>query len=568
MNQLFISGRDVTADVSDFSKFTLEVGLNESKTVETKLSEHFRFESDTATYKMLKDTFFSDCNGLEKELKGQFKSTVCGGLVIPLSITVTDAVFCEEYIEVLMQSEYDGYNILESTYWFDNDFGSAYEIPIMYFAVQPNFLAWAIILLVMPIRFVFNSIDAAIENICKIIRLGGLLGDTDKCKSNISGAVFRDLDNWLLGVGRWSCAPLIREILTYQCAQAGFSFQSSVLTDPTSIYYNLAMFDLATGEKGSYKDTSTDARRKVLYGNSYLMTVMELITRISGVFEMEHRIINGTLYIETKEFFELLRTKQIAETDHCTLFSYSLEDRPAFGSFSFADDYYDKEGAKSKKYYSTILEWNNPPSISQKGRLDKTHSFGCSRFMFDPLSYEKEGFFDMEQLIDDLRDGPEKFIPNFTNTSNIIRNNDLCLSDDIISVPKLIVLENNFNRSDAVAIKKPYLRRKWKQFYIYNYPMMYKESPDKDVNGQLVEGKKGDLTNFADKANPRLRKDLLRIPDMEIKCSCNAVSSLINDFHQCYISTPYGKGAPQNASILFNENGSITITFSEVIITC
>lgn len=567
MNQLFISGRDVTDDVTDFSEFTLEVGYNANKTIVTKLSEHFRFNSDTDTYKLLRDTFFNDCNGLDKELKGQFKTTICGGIVVPLTITVTDAVYCKEYIEVLMQSDDDddnAYSKIDSTYWFDNDFGSAFDIPIMYFAVQPSFLSWVIVLLVAPIRVALNAIDKAINIVCKAVTLGELLGD---CDVNLSGAVFRKLDNWLLGVGRWACAPLVREIITYQCSQAGLLFHSSILNDPASPYYNLAFFDLATGEKGSYKNTSAAERRRILYGNSYLMTTLELVQKLSEIFEADYKIIDGTLYIETKAYFDLLKNKEIAKSDDCTLFSYNLSDRQAYGVFSFADDYLDKEGNKAKKIYSTILEWNNPPSLSQKGKLERMHPFGKSRFMFDQFSHDKEGFFDIEYLIDELRDGPDKLLENFLGTDNIIRKKDLCISEDMLSYPKLIVLEDNFTRSDAAAIRKTYKRRNGKQFYIYNYPLLYKESGDKDINGQLVKGEKGDLAYYADKANPRLSNDLMMIDTLEIECSCIAVSNLVNNFHQCYIRTPYGKGSPESASIKFAK-GKIMITFEQIVINC
>ena len=57
MNQLFINGKDVTDDVNNFDDFTIEVGLNENTTIVRKLSERFRFENDTETYTLLKNTF-------------------------------------------------------------------------------------------------------------------------------------------------------------------------------------------------------------------------------------------------------------------------------------------------------------------------------------------------------------------------------------------------------------------------------------------------------------------------------------------------------------------------------
>jgi len=565
MNQLFINGIDVTDEVSNLDDFTLEVGFNSNKTIVNKLSETFRFEKGTDTYDLLKITFFTKCNGFENKLDAQFKTSICGGIVVPLTITASDATYTEQWIDVLMESGDDddnAYNRLDSTYWFDNDFASAFKIPIMYFAVQPNFLSWVILLLVMPIRAVLNVIDEFVKDVCKGVTFG--LGN---CDVNISASVFRRLDNWILGVGRWGCAPLIREIINYQCSQIGLNFQSSIINDPTSTYYNMAMFDLSLGEKGSYRDTSDTARREVMYGNSYLMTVLELVKRLSDLFEGEYRIIDGTLYLETKEFFFNLRNTNIGKTDHCTEFKYDNENKYAYGEFKFVEDMIDKEGMKSLSLQKLTLDFNNPASIYQKGKLSRDIQFGSCRFMFDWLSYEKEGFFDFEFLIDDLRDGPDKLLDRFIGTDNIIRRNDLCLSDDMLTYPKLIVLENNFDRNDAIAIKKAYKRRNGKQCYLYNYPLLYKESRDKDVGGQLVKGERGDLATYAEKANPRLRRDLMKIDEIKYKCECVIVDNVTNRFHRTYIDTPFGKGAPESAIIKFKSN-KIDVTLKDVVIYC
>lgn len=565
MNQLFINGKDVTDDVNNFDDFTIEVGLNENTTIVRKLSERFRFENDTETYTLLKNTFFSSCNGLENTLEGLFKSDVCDGVILPLTIIVSDSVFSEQYIEVLMtsdSSEDQAYNYLDSTYWFDHNFGSAYEIPIMYFTVQPSFLMWVLLLMLMPLRIVLNTLDEILSDICK-----GVTFFIGKCDVNISSLVFSKLDNWILGVGRWACAPLIRKIIEFHCAKAGLTFQSSILNDPGSDYYNLALFDLTLGEKGSYKDDSAAKREDVLISNAYLMTMIELISRISDLFEYEYKIIDNVLYIEPSAFFENLRTNKIGSSDACTEFSYDIQNRYAYGQFTYAEDYQEKEGQKAKQLYSQTLDWNSPPSPSQKGKLDRRHTFAPCRFMFDQFSYHKDGFFDMEGVLDELRDGPDKQLERFYGTDNIIRNYDICLSDDIIGLPKLVVLENNFNPKDARVIKKPYLKKGSKQYYIYNYPLLYKEEKDKVVNGQLVKGKPGQLTSFAETANPREKNDLLKIDSITYDCTCDMVDGIVSDFHKCYIDTPFGKGYPSQAKITFKDK-NIEIALSDIKVIC
>lgn len=561
---IFIEGKDVTGDITNFDEFTLEVGYNSNKAIVNKLSETFRFDSDTETYKMLQKVFYSDCNGFENELKGLFKSDICGGIIVPLTITVEDGSFSSEYIEVLMKSDdidEAAYLKFESTYWFDDEFPAAYDIPIMYFATQPTYIIWLIVLFTTSIRIFLNTIDSILNGICKFILFG------KDCNIGISRFAFSDLDNWLTGVGRWATAPLVRQILEYHFTGAGISFQSSILNDPESPYYNMAFFDLTRGEKGSYKDTSREKRIQVMMGNSYLMTVMELVKRMADLFEAEYRIIDGTLYIEMPEFFNELRNTNIHRASKCTRYEYDINEMYAYGEFSFAEDGVDREGNKTLSYYRQKLEWNNPPRLSQKGKLQRYHSFAPGRFMFDHVGFRKDGFFDFERLIDEFRDGPESFIEGFYHNEGIIRKQDLVLTDDMTSIPKLLILEDDFDVNDAKVIRKEIGTIKQKKYYLYNYPLMYKETNDSIVNDVLVPGQEGAMTGYAKTANPRLKKDMMLIREETVDCGCYVVENIISNFHRVYMDTDFGKGYPESAVIRF-QKGKITVTFNDIKVVC
>lgn len=565
MNGVFfyIEGRDVTSDIDNLDEFSLEVGYNSNKAIVNKLSETISFKSDTDTYTFLKSVFYSGCNGLEMELRGTF---VAGNVNVPLIITAEDGDYSGERLSVIMKSDdidEEAYLYFDQTYWFNNDFPQAYEIPIMYFAVQPNQNNYIILLFTASIRAFLSTIDRIVRNICRV--LPGI--SEESCDLGLTRAVFGKLDSWLTGLGRWACAPLIREIITHHCDQVGIRFQSSFLTDPSSDYYNLAMFDLNRGGKGDFNDTSRGKRMGIMLENSYLMTVIDLIKRMSDLFEAEYRIIDGILYIETPEFFDRLRTIKVGDSNICTVYSYDSRDMYAYGEFSFADDSTDNEGAKTSYLYYQKMEWNNPPSKAQKGKLIRTHLFGPSRYMFDQFSYHKDGFFDWERLVDEFRDGPDSLISGFFANQGVIRERDMCISVDKLTYPKLVVLEPNFDRNDAFVIRREYGRIKGKPYYMYNYPLFYKENGDSVVNEQLVPGEEGPLTAFAKTADPRLKKDLMRIDSENISCSQLTIDKLVRNFHTIYLNTEFGKGYPENAVIRFSKTG-IEVTLQDIRVVC
>lgn len=571
-NKLYINGKDVTKDVKNFDEFEIELGLNTAtKTISKQLSQTITIKGET--YKLIESTFFASCGDYDNTLKGFFKTDICGGIVIDLEITYEGLRnFPEiEEAEITLKSvteEDKAYAILDSSYWYDNGFVTANNIPIMYYADQPNFISWGIILLSAASRVVFNALDKAINIVCEVATLG--IGN---CDSNITGAVYSALDTWLTGLGRWATAPLVREILDYQIKHAGLLFASSILNDPFSPYYNMAFFHMDRGFHGSFKDTSKTKRQSVMLENNKLWTVIQLLEKLKVPFEADYRIINGTLYFEKESFFDNLVNDKLFHTkDKCTDpvgYEPNLEENFAVGEFGFSLDSYDTEGNKSIKYYQQKLEFNLPYNPAQKGTLKSTTGFGTPRFMFDQISAVKDGFFDWEKNIDEFRDGPESFIGGFFDNEGIIRKYDLILSGNMLSFPKLIVLEEGFNRNDALAIKKVFTTISGKRFWLFNYPLMYKETLDKIIDATtLQEGKPGALTSeFATLANPRLRKDRLKISSITIKCDCDVVKKALTNFHRVYIDTHYGKGIPTNINIKFSKT-KVEISLNDIRVIC
>lgn len=574
--KIILEGIDITSDIKEFDNFKIEVGLNSAtKTITKMLSESVTVTGDT--YDRIAAKFFKDCNGINQEMKAVFRTDICGSITIPLTLTSSGMVDIPEKQEakILFKSEDQEdkiHALLDSTFWFE-DFAEYKEIPIVYYADQPGVTQWIILLVTAQVRLIVELIDKLVESVCELATLG-----FGKCESKLTETVFSALDTWLTGLGRWGTAPLVRDILTFQCQKAGLLFSSSILNDPASSYYNLSLFDLSTGERGSHKDISRNKRKDVLLKNASLWTVVELLNNLAVPFEAEYRIIDGILYFENKDFFydlanvKLFNTKDICFDDPLE-YEFNSKDMVAYGEFRFSQDM-DTEGTKALRLQELKLEFNDPYSPAQKGKLSRNSTFAAARFMFDQITYEKSGFWDFERGIDEFRDGPDSLslsiggiFYNLFGNKGIIRKNDLILSGNQTNVPKLLVLENNFNINDAAVIKKPYKKLGTKQYWIYNFPMLYKENPDSFVNDVFVPGTRGELASFAELTDPRNRKDRKIIPEIETDCNCDTVNKVITDFQKVYAQCPYGKALPEKASIEFDKS-KVKVVFSNSIVFC
>ncbi len=558
-NKLFIIGRDVTDDVTEgLEDIAIDAGLNEStNTYGLMLTTDIVVTGDT--YNLLYNTFFKSCAGYQNKLPGVFKTPVCGGLSIDMVLTSDGMGHTPEKKEIDMQLKStdqvsEAYARLDSETITSNGFIDNVEIPIMYYCDQPNYMNWVVLYITMTLRTVLNVIDTAINAIT--------FGIADL---NLSGAVFGSLDNWITGVGRWGPAPLVREMIDYQCKAVGLKFVSSILNNSASSRYNLAMFCLTGGTNGDYKDTSKIERQRVLSENSPIYTTIGLLTELSEAFAAEYRIIGDTLYFERFDyFFELANQKLFSTKDYCLAepvrFNYSIDNGVAYGDYIYTQDAMDAEGNKVlDKSYKDKVDYNYPYNPSQKGKKQRLIKFSTPRFMFDEYLYRKRGFFNFEKLIDEFRSGPDSFLEAaFISTDNIKRSNDLVLSSGVLSYEKLIVLEPNFNRSDAKAYREKIGNKDSKNYYRYNSPMHL----DGDASyPELVK-------DFLFMDNPRVRPDKYDVSDIEITCDCDVVRDVISDFQRLYIADPtVAKIIPGSVKMQFSE-GKVKVTFSGNVALC
>ena len=533
MKKLFINGIDVTEDIFEgLESFEIELGLNTStKTIGKTLTSDITLEGNSAKY--LYDYFFENCDAWQKKIKAIFKTDICGGIIVDCEITSEGLSWTPETKRISFNLKSgdkisEAYARLDSEYCFANGFIETNDTPIMFYVDEPNWIQWAVILMTSWTRVIFNIIDLIIGTICKAINI--LPGIDLNCDKLFSKTIFESFDTWITGTGRWSVCPILREMISHQCNAVGLKFVSSILNDPNSSRYNASIFCLTGGENGDYKDTSKVRRIEIFNINAPLYTTTGLLDKLKDCFKADYRIIGDTLYFEPETFFDEIRTIEMLDTkDHCLeepiKISYNIDDAVAYGEYMYTQDAYDN-GAniliKPTYNYQEKLEFNVPYNPAQKGKKVRQIGFGASRFMFDEVSFKSKGFFNFGRLMDEFRNGPESFIEGFIANEGIVRKLDLKLTSSSLSVEKLLILEPNFNRKDALVVRT----KLNDTYYSFNRPLHL----DEDSNySELTK-------DYLYLDNPRLRKDIYKVDDFTIECDCNAVLMALNNFQETFVS--------------------------------
>jgi len=186
---------------------------------------------------------------------------------------------------------------------------------------------------------------------------------------------------------------LVREYMANLCGLCALNFQSSILTDPSSPYYNTLLFS-ATIEKGVNENIlSSD----MIEDNNPIETGQTFLDNLlKPTFNGDWQIVGNTLYFERKDYFisnatwidseQLMNDDRIIDRKIC--FSWIDDERFAFGRYEYVPDAIDIIGNEAMKRYSDIVEWNNPYNPMQKGSLVNTLPFSPARFRSDGIDGE------------------------------------------------------------------------------------------------------------------------------------------------------------------------------------
>lgn len=583
--KLFIEGIDYTSDVLGIEKFELEVFLNESThTIDRVISSTVELKGAAAL--LIKKTFFEDCTKLTAELKATFyEENFQYG--VPMLIKADAVKFCfgscrAEVGLSIEDDETTAYNRLDGYFFYDKGFlpemiemGAAEKLnqrlALVPFCDQPSFMQ----IILFYIRqymgvsasILFKGFKLITDVVSEIIEFfADLFGKKDvEVDLNPLNNLFESLDNYITGCGKAVWSPLVREVLRYQCAAQGIEFKSSILDNPSSPYYNMCILSLESGRSSSLSNkvyVKEDIRNN-LPGWTTIDLLNELLKTFGGDKIIDFRIMNKTLFFEEKPFFNTLDVPLFIDLNSLEeeqsvrmCYSYSTDNLCAYGDFKFSLDPLDGEGNKVKRLHRDIVEFNEPYNKAQKGKCVVLSPFAPVRAMFDQESFEKNGFFDYERGIDLFRSGDSNFIKDFFALSNsgTIRQQDIILERGQTTVPKLLILEDNYDSSEALVKRRKIGDYDEKQYYNYNYDLYYQQNYEVP---ELVQ-------RYLFKLNPRIGDvPRFKLDDVDIPMTCARLDLVFQYGINVKIETHLGTGRA-NKIVLKFQSGIISLQDIEI----
>lgn len=191
----------------------------------------------------------------------------------------------------------------------------------------------------------------------------------------------------LIGCGRVHPSPLVREYITNVCDKCGLQFESTILNNPSSEYYNTVWWS-APVEKGTRDDGTT-----YIYANRPIETGYSMLRKLRPVFSGAARIKNGVLYFEREDRLntgatwvdpQQLKSDGRLVGDVC--FEFGDENPAAFSEIGFSEDSMDGPGNEARDLYKDIAEWNVPFNPVQSKPYELFFEFGMLRCRRDGVN--------------------------------------------------------------------------------------------------------------------------------------------------------------------------------------
>jgi len=503
-----------------------------TKSVQRKISGVVTFVGDAYTY--LNSKLFAGCDSFKNIITATIETGCCDVShdlkIVYNTVEKSDCEFKVTFQDI--SDEVRGFRYLNETIYWKNGFIDSFSHPKIKYCVN-NYGFISIVLLVLRYSLwpILVSLQLA-EDAIKAISLG--LVDID----------IPSLDNYdkiITGCGLYQTAPLITDIINYNCQQAGLIFSSSILLAPP--YNRTALFQ-AQYEKGARTESWIEE-------NAANLTTIQLLELLKPVYNADYRIIDGTLHFEHPDKLDELNKVEIDLTDEEYALKYETIDAPAYGRFEYTLDAMDQTGNEAAPYYNDIIEWNDPPNDYQKGSKQNTIGFSPARFMFDRAAIRDAKKFNADFLIDVFRKGNNILF----GTASERRSRDLVLSSHVSSELKLIVLKENYDPNDAEQMRRKIDRFRKYNYYEDNYPMYFEES---NKEGLYEVFHKQDDPRGSSFAKYTIRK-------IEKLLTCKDVLLIEEYGNNIDLVTDAGTGRADNIKVNF---GSGLITFENIRIKC
>lgn len=236
-----------------------------------------------------------------------------------------------------------------------------------------------------------------IQTICNAINKIPFV-DIDGC-----GAVFDDLENYIVGCNHYHTVATIRDIMEYNLGLCGLKFKSSIFQDDPA--YSMTALESAANDDGFTVTQCDKSDHQWNEANTANINAIQLIKLLKKPFNADAEIIGDTLYFERKDYFDKIIpfVMNIEDEEENILneieYSFSSEKVAAFLNLEYEQDPIDNMGNKLRvREYNYTKEWNpNKSKNTSGGKTINFDNFAAIRWQNDQYSDEN---FEAGQLAD------------------------------------------------------------------------------------------------------------------------------------------------------------------------
>jgi hypothetical protein len=393
LNGVWITGR-----IDGTSSFEVTLRRSDANGQTAKsFSSELTFYDDG--YQILKTALIDDPNGFANEVPIEVWDDCCGTAQF-VGVIKGDAIdWCEPDCSISANAieTTPELNCVQSTILWDNWNGFLYQNrPAMRYCIdhRPAFIQliilWVAFLLVylvdiilIPLFIVLLPLFVIFFIVCSIVcALPGTDCTQDDCnESDLSpwgafqliGDINAEIAEWVIPCGFYHPSALVRDYILNVCGKCGLTFQSSILNDPASPYWNTVLW-AAQVRKGFKKD---ETNFMLISENLPVETLGSFLDNVlKPTFNADWRLYGNTLVFERKDFFQgtttwidaeqLLNNNMIEENKIC--FSWIDRERWAFARLEYQPDAQEYLGNEAAPRFNDIVDWNVPFNPAQSGQ--------------------------------------------------------------------------------------------------------------------------------------------------------------------------------------------------------
>jgi len=351
----------------------LEFGFNQDLELEKGISSSIQVYGEGGLY--IKDWLIDHANAPIHTVLVKITDTICNKVLGEWLVKTDSLEWCDDDIcrYNITLREYDPVlDCVKSTLiydnhqeWFPDDgFPTPGTIhPRFRYCddVKPQALQNFIAVIAQGLLIAFNTVAGPIALLLTVLSFLGLPPGIQQGFDDFVESVYNGVFGWFLGCLRLHPSPFVRTYMKNVCDKCGLDFESSIVNDSGSVYYNLAHL-FAPTKYGVQQSSSKDW----IPQNAPIYTLWTYAKSLRQIFNAKYLKRDGTFYFERKDFFVGTFVYDFTGADKSKLdskicFQWSGEKKPAYRAFKYSDDAFDQTGNEAKHRFNDFTFFPSNP---------------------------------------------------------------------------------------------------------------------------------------------------------------------------------------------------------------